>query len=162
MKNIDSDSSLSFDSPVGRVSLYARANKVVFIEMTTKSKGAPTVGKSAVLQTAKRQLLDYFAGKSKVLTFPVEFHGTDFQEAVWKQIDKIKFGKTLSYGQIAKRIGSPKAVRAVGGAVGANPLPLRIACHRVLGSSGTITGYSGGNGIPTKQKLLALENIEYK
>lgn len=162
MKNIESDSSLSFDSPVGRVSVYALANKVVFIEMTSKGKGAPAVGNSKVLKVAQKQLQDYFAGKTKVLDFPISFQGTRFQESVWKQIDKIKFGKTLSYGDIAERVGSPRAVRAVGGAVGANPLPLRIACHRVLGSSGTITGYSGGDGIPTKQKLLALENIEFK
>lgn len=165
MKKIDSDASLSFDSPVGRISLYARGNKVVFIEMGSigkKTGGAPTVGKSAVLVDAQKQITDYFAGKTKVLNFPVAYSGTEFQEAVWKVIDKIKFGRTLTYGEIAEKIGNPAAVRAVGGAVGANPLALRIGCHRVLGSTGTITGYSGGDGVPTKKLLLALEQIEYK
>lgn len=160
MKNIDFDSSCSFKSPVGVISVYARGNKVVSIVMG--GRAAANVGKSAVLTQAQKQITDYFAGKQKVLDFPVEYHGTEFQEAVWKVIDKIKFGRTLSYGDIAAKVGSPAAVRAVGGAVGANPVPIRIGCHRVLGSSGTITGYSGGNGIPTKRQLLALENIEAK
>jgi methylated-DNA-[protein]-cysteine S-methyltransferase len=160
MKNIEFDASASFKSPIGAISLFSRGNKIVKIELG--GRAATKKGSASVLEHAQKQLTDYFTGKSKVLDFAVEVHGTEFQEAVWRTIDKIKFGKTLSYGDIAAKIGSPAAVRAVGGAVGANPVPIRIGCHRVLGSSGTITGYSGGNGIPTKRQLLALENIEAK
>ena len=170
MKNIEFDANLSFNSPLGVIGLYSRGNKIVCIEMVGAVNEGPSGdgpaladgGKAKVLSDAKKQILAYLAGKLQVLDFPVEFHGTDFQEAVWKQIDKIKFGRTLSYGEIAAKIGNPAAVRAVGGAVGSNPLPLRIGCHRVLGSSGTITGFSGGNGISTKQVLLKLESIDYK
>ena len=107
---------------------------------------------SKTLIAAKRQLEDYFSGKSKTFELPVDLSaGTEFQKSVWKQIAKIPFGKTVSYVDIAKSIGNPKASRAVGGAVGANPIPLIVGCHRVLGSTGTITGYSGGKGIPTKR-----------
>ena len=87
---------------------------------------------------------------------------TEFQKSVWRQIARIPFGKTKSYADIAKAIGKPKAARAVGGAVGSNPVPLVVGCHRVMGASGKITGYSGGKGIPTKQWLLEHEGIESK
>jgi methylated-DNA-[protein]-cysteine S-methyltransferase len=170
MKNIEFDANLSFKSPLGVVGLYSRGNKIVCIEMLGDKNAGPSgegpalsnTGKAAVLIEAKNQIQAYLAGKLKVLDFPVEFHGTAFQEAVWKQIDKIKFGRTLTYGEIAAKIGNPAAVRAVGGAVGSNPVPIRIGCHRVLGSSGTITGFSGGDGISTKRQLLDLENIQAK
>jgi methylated-DNA-[protein]-cysteine S-methyltransferase len=170
MKKIEFDSNLSFDSAIGTIGLYARGDKIVCIEIIgTKNEGPSgngkaiaDSGKSKILKEAKRQLENFFAGKSRVLDFEIDFSGTNFQEAVWRQIDKIKFGSTLTYGEIASNIGNPAAVRAVGGAVGANPLPLRIGCHRVLGSSGTITGYSGGSGVPTKQWLLGHEQITYR
>jgi methylated-DNA-[protein]-cysteine S-methyltransferase len=96
------------------------------------------------------------------LDFAVELHGTAFQEAVWAEIAKLGFGKVATYADIASAIGNPKAVRAVGGAVGSNPVPLVVGCHRVLGASKKITGYSGGEGIPTKKWLLAHESIEYR
>jgi methylated-DNA-[protein]-cysteine S-methyltransferase len=88
--------------------------------------------------------------------------GTEFQRTVWKEIQKIKFGQVKTYADIAKAIGKPLAARAVGGAVGSNPIPLAIGCHRVLGASGKITGYSGGKGLPTKRVLLDLEGIASK
>lgn len=149
-----------FDSPIGNIFLKARDNKVVFVTM-----GGPAVsnqGQAPVLDEAQRQLTDYFAGKSRVLDFEVEVQGTEFQRAVWAEISKIEFGKTKTYGEIAEAIGRPKAVRAVGGAVGANPVPLVIGCHRVLGAAGKITGYSGGDGLPTKRWLLKLEGLSAK
>jgi methylated-DNA-[protein]-cysteine S-methyltransferase len=89
-------------------------------------------------------------------------NGTEFQKAVYKQIAKIGFGKTVSYAAIAAKLGKPQASRAVGGAVGSNPVPIIVGCHRVLGASGKITGYSGGDGLPTKRWLLKLEGIESK
>jgi methylated-DNA-[protein]-cysteine S-methyltransferase len=160
MKRMTEEATRSFESPIGNIFLRARDNRVVFISM-----GGPVIadsGKAPVLDEAENQLAKYLAGKSKVLNFAVEVHGTDFQRAVWAEISNIGFGETKTYGEIAEAIGRPKAVRAVGGAVGANPVPLVIGCHRVLGASGKITGYSGGDGLPTKRVLLALEGIKAK
>jgi methylated-DNA-[protein]-cysteine S-methyltransferase len=154
------DAKLTFDSPVGAVTLLARDNKVVYLTMG--SDITADFGKASVLQDAKKQLTSYFKGKSTVLDFATELVGTAFQKAVWKEISKIGFGEVTTYAEIAKNIGNPKAVRAVGGAVGSNPVPLIVGCHRVLGASGKITGYSGGDGLPTKRWLLALEGIETK
>lgn len=154
------DAKLTFDSPVGAVTLLARENKVVYLNMG--SEITPDFGKASVLQDAKKQLISYFKGKSKELDFEVLLGGTEFQRSVWKEIEKVGFGEVTTYVEIAKNIGNPKAVRAVGGAVGSNPVPLVVGCHRVLGASGKITGYSGGEGLPTKRWLLALEGIETK
>ncbi|MGH8427322.1 MAG: methylated-DNA--[protein]-cysteine S-methyltransferase [Gammaproteobacteria bacterium] len=108
-----------------------------------------------VLKTAKRQLDEYFAGRRKTFDLPLASNGTPFQRDVWRALRDIPYGKTQSYGDIARRIGRPKAVRAVGAANGANPLPVIVPCHRVIGSNGTLTGYGGG--LPRKRKLLALE-----
>lgn len=149
-----------FDSPIGKIFLKARNNKVVYLTMGGPE--APSTGNAKVLDLAEKQLKSYFAGKSRVLDFDVEMQGTEFQRAVWAEISKIGFGEVRTYGEIAQAIGRPKAVRAVGGAVGANPVPLVVGCHRVLGSSGKITGYSGGDGLPTKRWLLALEGLKAK
>lgn len=149
-----------FDSPIGNIILFARNNKV--FQLTMGGPAIPNSGNSKVLDTAEKQLKNFFAGKSRDLDFDVELRGTEFQRAVWAQISKIGFGETKTYGEIAAAIGRPKAVRAVGGAVGANPVPLIVGCHRVLGASGKITGYSGGDGLPTKRWLLALEGLKAK
>ena len=156
----DHDAKLTFDSPVGAISLLARDNRVVFLSMG--SDISPDFGKASVLQEAKKQLTNYFKGKNTELAFATELEGTAFQKSVWKEISKIGFGEVTTYAEIAKNIGNPKAVRAVGGAVGSNPVPLIFGCHRVLGASGKITGYSGGDGLPTKRWLLNLEGIETK
>ena len=160
MKIPNHDAKLTFDSPVGAITLLARDNKVVFLTMG--SDITPDFGRSNVLQDGKKQLINYFKGKSKELDFATDLEGTAFQKTVWKEISKIGFGEVTTYAEIAKNIGNPKAVRAVGGAVGSNPVPLIIGCHRVLGASGKITGYSGGDGLSTKRWLLALEGIETK
>ena len=106
-------------------------------------------------EEASRQLEDYFAGKLKEFDLPLKPTGTEFQLAVLDELQKIPYGTTTSYGDIATRIGRPKAVRAVGAANGRNPLPIIIPCHRVVGSSGDLTGFGGG--LPTKKALLRLE-----
>ena len=106
-------------------------------------------------EEASRQLEDYFAGKLKEFDLPLKPTGTEFQLAVLDELQKIPYGTTASYGDIATRIGRPKAVRAVGAANGRNPLPIIIPCHRVVGSSGDLTGFGGG--LPTKEALLRLE-----
>jgi methylated-DNA-[protein]-cysteine S-methyltransferase len=132
------------------------------IHLTMGGPAVENSGDAAVLDIAEKQLRNYFAGKTQILDFDVELKGTEFQRAVWDEISKIGFGETKTYGDIAVAIGRPKAVRAVGGAVGANPVPLVVGCHRVLGASGKITGYSGGDGLPTKRWLLSLEGLKAK
>jgi methylated-DNA-[protein]-cysteine S-methyltransferase len=101
------------------------------------------------------QLADYFSGRRRTFDLPLAPKGTPFQLAVWSELQRIPYGETISYAELARRIGKSKAVRAVGAANGANPIPVIIPCHRVIGSSGTLTGYGGG--IERKQWLLALE-----
>jgi methylated-DNA-[protein]-cysteine S-methyltransferase len=92
----------------------------------------------------------------KEFELPLSLEGTEFQLRVWNSLRTIRYGETISYGQLAQRIGKPKAVRAVGLANGSNPIPIIIPCHRVIGSDGSLTGFGGG--LPNKKKLLALES----
>ncbi len=108
-----------------------------------------------VLVEAERQLNDYFSGKRKSFSVKLDFKGTEFQKKVWAALLTIPFGETLSYGQIAKQIKNPKAVRAVGAAIGKNPISIIAPCHRVIGSTGKLTGFAGG--LEAKACLLALE-----
>lgn len=101
------------------------------------------------------QLDAYFAGRLRDFDLPLAPQGTPFQLRVWQELQNIPYGQTISYGELARRIGNPSASRAVGLANGANPLPIVIPCHRVIGASGKLTGYGGG--LPIKEKLLALE-----
>ena len=110
---------------------------------------------SSVIDLAQVQLAEYFDQRRQVFTVPLRLIGSEFQTRVWHALTKIPYGKTISYGEIAREVNSPKAVRAVGGAVGANPLSIIIPCHRVVGANGSITGYGGGYA--AKRRLLALE-----
>lgn len=103
-----------------------------------------------------RQLNAYFAGELKDFELPLAPEGTSFQLSVWRGLRTIPYGETISYAQLAERIGNSKAVRAVGRANGCNPLPIIIPCHRVIGSNGDLTGFGGG--LPIKRKLLAIES----
>jgi methylated-DNA-[protein]-cysteine S-methyltransferase len=102
-----------------------------------------------------RQLHAYFDGKLKNFDLPLSLEGTEFQLRVWKSLCAIPYGQTISYGQLARRIGSPKAARAVGLANGSNPIPIIVPCHRVIGSNGSLVGYGGG--LSNKKALLFLE-----
>ena len=104
---------------------------------------------------AVRQLREYFSGKRMDFDLPLDPQGTAFQRGVWKRLEEIPYGETISYGELAKRVGNPKASRAVGAANGQNPIPIVIPCHRVIGANGKLTGFGGG--LPTKEKLLELE-----
>lgn len=116
----------------------------------------------ALVNKAEQQLSEYFNAERRVFDLPLDMAGTEFQRAVWNQIKQVEFGSTISYGRIAQAIGRPGAARAVGAAVGANPIPIIVPCHRVMGASGQLTGYSGGSGLPTKIQLLDLEGIDYR
>lgn len=111
-----------------------------------------------VLFQAREELKQYWAGRRRVFSVAYEAEGTAFQCAVWKELANIPFGEIRSYAQIAESLGKPKAVRAVGAANGANPLPIIIPCHRVLAADGSLCGYGGG--IEVKRALLAREGIE--
>jgi methylated-DNA-[protein]-cysteine S-methyltransferase len=119
----------------------------------TESQKGP-VGK------AVKQLREYFAGKRADFDLPLAPDGTEFQRTVWRNLQDIPYGETISYGELAKRVGNPKASRAVGAANGQNPIPIVIPCHRVIGSTGKLTGFGGG--LPTKEALLTLETKQLK
>src|SRR5664279_2896526 len=104
---------------------------------------------------AVRQLRAYFAGQLRRFDLPLDMEGTPFQLRVWRELERIPYGETRSYRQIAAAIGAPRAVRAVGAANGANPIPIVVPCHRVIGASGKLVGYGGG--LPLKKRLLELE-----
>lgn len=111
-----------------------------------------------VLSEAARQLRLYFAGSLRTFTLPLNPVGTPFQQRVWQALVEVPYGETRSYSEIATRIGSTRAVRAVGAANGRNPIPIVIPCHRIIGSDGKLTGFGGG--LPLKQFLLALEHCQ--
>ncbi len=110
------------------------------------------------LADAVEQLQAYFAGELQRFTLPLAPEGTDFQRTVWQALTDIPYGQTISYGQLAASIGRPSASRAVGGANGKNPIPVIIPCHRVIGSDGSLTGFSGG--LSLKRRLLRIEGVE--
>jgi methylated-DNA-[protein]-cysteine S-methyltransferase len=147
------------ESPIGALLLVSEDSRLS--QITFAKDGRPAVPKpqwqedAAALSEPIRQLRAYFAGELETFDLPLAPEGTPFQQKVWGELLKIPYGNTTSYGDLAKRIGNPKASRAVGLANGSNPIPIVIPCHRVIGSNGKLTGYGGG--LPIKEKLLALE-----
>ena len=149
-----------YDSPLG--SLLLTGNKNALFTISFPIKNALPADQWRASATAFKdccqQLDEYFKGSRREFDLPLAPKGTEFQTSVWRELVKIPYGQTTSYGAIAKRIGNDKAVRAVGGANGRNPIPVIIPCHRVIGSNGSLTGFGGG--LPTKTFLLNLENSE--
>jgi methylated-DNA-[protein]-cysteine S-methyltransferase len=145
-----------FDSPVGRLALEAEGDALTGVRWAGAGERATSV-RSPVLKEASRQLERYFARKLKAFDLPLAARGSDFQRSVWKVMREIPYGETATYGGIAMALAS--GARAVGTACGRNPIPIIVPCHRVLGSGGTEGGFSGGQGLPTKRKLLALEGV---
>ncbi|MCH1602803.1 MAG: methylated-DNA--[protein]-cysteine S-methyltransferase [Luminiphilus sp.] len=109
----------------------------------------------AILNAAADELSQYFSGARRNFSVPLQPHGTGFQLSVWSELQKVGWGETCTYGEIAERLGRPKGFRAVGGAVGRNPIPIFIPCHRIVGANGALTGFSGG--LDNKQILLGYE-----
>jgi methylated-DNA-[protein]-cysteine S-methyltransferase len=120
--------------------------------LTEATEGGP------IVDAAAQQLAEYFAGERMAFDVPLAPQGTEFQQTVWTALGDVPFGTTATYGEIAKAIGQLTATRAVGAANGRNPIPIIIPCHRVIGASGELTGYSGGGGIETKRRLLDHES----
>lgn len=144
------------NSPVGLLRIFADdfALRRISFSSETDTLLSASDGHS-LLCRAKAQLEEYFAGQRRAFDLPLAPEGTLFQQAVWAQIARIPYGQTRSYGEIATRLGGVGKARAVGGAAGKNPLPIVIPCHRLIGSSGRLTGFSGG--LQIKEFLLALE-----
>jgi methylated-DNA-[protein]-cysteine S-methyltransferase len=151
-------------SPIGRIEIVGNGTAITSLsiehEGTLPHDDLAEIS-DPVLDRAVAQLDEYFAGHRRDFDLPVSLAGTAFQLAVWEQLVDLEFGEVVSYGELGMATGRATAGRAVGGAVGANPVPIIVPCHRVLGSDGRITGYSGGEGIPTKSWLLAHEGIAH-
>jgi methylated-DNA-[protein]-cysteine S-methyltransferase len=146
------------DSPLGALLLVGEAGLLQRVELAPREPGALPPGWVAdpdAFADARRQLDEYFAGRRRAFTLPLAAAGTPFQQAVWRAVAGIPYGATRTYGQVAAAIDRPRAVRAVGAANGANPLPIVVPCHRVIGQDGTLTGYGGG--LARKDALLRLE-----
>lgn len=151
------------ESPVGPLVLAASDAGLhhVMFASSKRAKPDPQWREDAkFLEETTRQLRAYFAGELEDFDLPLAPEGTDFQRNVWRNLCGIPFGETISYGELAKRVGNPKASRAVGAANGQNPIPIIIPCHRVVGSDGKLTGFGGG--LPIKEKLLALEQRQLR
>ena len=148
------------DSPVGKLLLAADAQglRQVSFESSKRAAAVQPLWKedNAPFGEVIRQLQAYFSGELKHFDLPLAPEGTEFQLRVWNSLRTIPYGETISYAQLAQKIGNPQAVRAVGLANGCNPIPIIIPCHRVIGSDGSLTGFGGG--LANKQKLLALES----
>jgi methylated-DNA-[protein]-cysteine S-methyltransferase len=148
------------ESPIGTLLIAGDADAIHFINFpkggrAIKPQAGWTESTRGPVSNALRQLREYFGGKRVEFDLPLAPEGTEFQHNVWRRLQEIPYGATISYGELAKRVGNPKASRAVGAANGQNPIPIVIPCHRVIGANGKLTGFGGG--LPTKEALLALE-----
>ncbi len=150
------------ESPIGKLKLVASDAGLVAVLWENDRPHRVPLGDLAanerhpVLVQTERQLNEYFAGKRKAFSIALDMKGTRFQKDVWEALLAIPFGETRSYGQLAKQLGNPRATRAVGAANGRNPVSIIVPCHRVIGSSGKLTGFAGG--LEVKARLLGLEN----
>lgn len=141
-------------SPIGKLTLVADDKTLVRVRFAASKKRDT----NKVLEKATRELEEYFAGKRTRFTLPLAFSGTKLQEKVWRALAEIPYGETRSYADIAKRVGAPRAFRAIGGCNNRNPLPIVLPCHRVIGSNGNLTGFGGG--LPMKRWLLDHESTK--
>lgn len=157
-----------WEGPVGCLGLVARAGRLceivsaaapdVVLEQIAKAYPQATVGETDVIDEARRQLEDYFHGRRRQFDLPLDTEKlSPFTAKVLRILEQVPYGTTLTYGELAVLAGSPRAARAVGRTMATNPFPIVIPCHRVLGSGGKMTGYSGGEGIATKAWLLRFE-----
>jgi methylated-DNA-[protein]-cysteine S-methyltransferase len=149
------------DTPVGPLALAADGASLTAVHLP-KRDGQALIDRdwtredeAPLLAEARRQLAAYFDGRLRDFDLPLAPRGTTFQQRVWEELARIPYGTTLSYGEVARRIGQPGSARAVGLANGANPIAIVLPCHRVIGANGKLVGYGGG--LPRKEALLAFE-----
>ncbi len=153
---------LRVDSPIGRLELTSDGTALT--TLTIEKDGSLPLDSmpersNRVLSRTARQLDEYFAGRRRSFSVTLSAKGTTFQHAIWDQLSELEWGEVTTYGELGLSTGRASAGRAVGGAIGANPIPIIVPCHRVLGSDGRVTGYSGGAGISTKLWLLEHEGV---
>ncbi|MEZ5316405.1 MAG: methylated-DNA--[protein]-cysteine S-methyltransferase [Vicinamibacterales bacterium] len=141
-------------SPIGPLGLETVGESAVR-RISFHAEGRPAAGLTGLLAEVNRQLTAYFEGRLQAFDLPIAPEGTPFQQSVWRALCAIPYGRTVTYASLARTIGRPAAVRAVGAANGRNPIPIVIPCHRVIGSSGQLVGFGGGLNI--KRRLLDLE-----
>ena len=146
----------TLDTPLGTLTLEASERGLSSIRFPNQPKSiAGRLTSNNVIKLAKQELTAYFASQLKEFSLPLDWHGTAFQESVWQALTAIPFGEAVSYADIARAIGRPQSARPTGGAVGRNPLPIIVPCHRVIGSDHALTGFTGG--LKIKVALLELE-----
>ncbi len=151
---------LNLSSPLGKIYVQYSPNGIIGMSLTEDEKIEISNNLDEFGIKIQTSLMDYFDGKLQVFELPLNLDsGTEFQKSVWKALLEIPYGKTTTYGEIAKKIGNPKASQAVGGAVGDNPIAIIIPCHRVIGKNGSLTGFRWG--LDRKIKLLKLENRDF-
>lgn len=148
-----------FDSPIGTLKLWSDGRGLHAIEFEGRHTDDAGTGarEDALLRRCRQQLLEYFRGERRHFDLPLAAPGTAFQLEVWRALREIPYGEVRSYRDLARSIGRPRAVRAVGAANGRNPLPIVVPCHRVIGSDGSLTGFAGG--LVLKRRLLDLEGV---
>ena len=161
----------AIDSPVGRIYLASYNDQLCSITLGRNAKeylfqyvkstfpGCDITSSKTALHKCETQLSEYFAGERSDFDIPLLLEGTDFQQSVWQELLKIPYGQTLSYGDLAVKLGKQGGMRAVGSANGKNPIPIIVPCHRVIAADGSLGGYSGGLDI--KHKLLDLESQKF-
>ena len=145
-------------SPLGPLTLTASADALTEIRFGDRRLGGDST--CSLLMQAERELGEYFMGERKAFSVPLAPEGSDFQKKVWDVLRTIPYGKTVSYGWVAEKIGRPGGAVAVGQANSRNPIPIMIPCHRVVGADGRLVGYAGG--LPVKEALLELEGAEWR
>lgn len=149
----------TLDTPLGVVLLWGREGALEGVNFQAGTQArepeADWVADARPLADAVAQLAEYFAGQRREFALTVDPQGTPFQRHVWQNLRQIPYGVTITYGELARRVGKPSAARAVGAANGQNPIPIIIPCHRVIGANGKLTGFAGG--LHLKEGLLSLE-----
>lgn len=144
-------------SPIGKLMMTSEGDGLTGLKMNLARPHPEWKRDPDRFKDVRSQLERYFAGELRRFDVPVVLEGSEFQLAVWREMQKIPYGETLSYGELARRIGLPKSARGVGRASGSNRIAIIVPCHRVIGSNGTLTGYGGG--LDRKEKLLKLEGV---
>ena len=156
----------TIDSPLGRLELVSDGDALTRLSIEGPDyllqHGGRPGSPDAIITQAISELAEYFAGKRTEFTVPVALVGTPFQQDIWLALLGVPFSQTATYGELALAAGHPKAARAVGGAVGANPVAIIVPCHRILASDRKLTGYSNGRRVETKKQLLVIEQASHR